>query len=60
MFDLIYFLLQANSDGCHSMVGFQGGKQILNLEKDVIENECFRMMAIVHEFLHGEIDSVTK
>lgn len=43
------FYLQ-NGVGCHSEVGYQGGKQILSLD-----SHCFSEGVIQHEFLHGNL-----
>lgn len=58
MFSFLYnkliTFLQAKDNGCYSEVGFQHGKQTLNLQKNEIDDGCFYKASIMHEFLHGK------
>lgn len=42
-------LFQADFSGCFSMIGFLGGGQLLNLER----NGCVTNGIIIHEFIHA-------
>lgn len=47
-----YLTIKGSEPGCFSMVGRQGGEQILNLQPNLLEKGCFRRFTIVHELLH--------
>lgn len=53
-----YCSLKGEDGGCYSSVGRRGGKQVLNLQKYPIEQGCFQLATIMHEYLHGELDKI--
>lgn len=48
-----YVQVVGDDGGCFSEVGFQGEVQVLNLAPNKLENGCFRLGTIIHEFLHA-------
>jgi Astacin (Peptidase family M12A) len=42
-----------SGSGCFSSVGRRGGMQVLNLQPGKLEDYCFRLYTIVHEFIHA-------
>jgi Astacin (Peptidase family M12A) len=47
--------VQGTDSGCYSYVGRVGwGEQLLNLEPNKLEDGCFKLYTIIHEFIHGE------
>lgn len=44
---------QDSDKGCNSAVGRIGGKQIINLQRGPVDEGCFRIGSILHEFLHA-------
>ncbi|XP_064535365.1 seminal metalloprotease 1-like [Drosophila montana] len=44
--------VKVSLSGCWSNVGFTGGKQLLSLPDAGVEEGCFRLGTIQHEFLH--------
>lgn len=52
-----YIKLQAEDSGCWSHVGRIGDVQTLNLKSYPLDNGCFRIGTIMHEFLHGKFEN---
>ncbi|XP_055919047.1 seminal metalloprotease 1-like [Eupeodes corollae] len=50
--DTKYINITAEDTGCHSQVGYLQKVQRMNLQKFPIDEGCFRMGSILHEFLH--------
>uniref|UniRef100_A0A8D8C9G5 Metalloendopeptidase n=1 Tax=Culex pipiens TaxID=7175 RepID=A0A8D8C9G5_CULPI len=48
-----YVQVVGDDGGCFSEVGYQGEVQVLNLAPNKLENGCFRLGTIIHEFLHA-------
>ncbi|XP_001844562.2 seminal metalloprotease 1 [Culex quinquefasciatus] len=48
-----YVQIVGDDGGCFSEVGYQGEVQVLNLAPNKLENGCFRLGTIIHEFLHA-------
>ncbi|EAT33221.1 AAEL014516-PA [Aedes aegypti] len=48
-----YIRVLGNEGGCFSEVGYTGTVQDLNLAPNELENGCFRLGTIMHEFLHA-------
>ncbi|XP_055527782.1 zinc metalloproteinase nas-4-like [Wyeomyia smithii] len=48
-----YVRVVGDSIGCFSEVGFTGSIQDLNLAPNALEQGCFRLGTIIHEFLHA-------
>lgn len=49
-----YIKVVGDSPGCWSMVGRQGGEQLLNLQPFAVDTGCFRLGTVIHEFNHGK------
>ncbi|XP_065087659.1 zinc metalloproteinase nas-4-like [Ochlerotatus camptorhynchus] len=48
-----YVRVVGDNVGCFSEVGYQDSVQDLNLAPNTLENGCFRLGTIIHEFLHA-------
>lgn len=50
---IYHYRAQTNNSGCYSNVGhLNAGQQTVNLQVYPVEQGCFRLGTIVHEFLH--------
>lgn len=54
LFIKIFLQLGPSGRGCYSHVGRVKGKQALGMSNDQVGKGCFRLGAIMHEFLHGK------
>nr|AAV84221.1 astacin-type metalloprotease [Culicoides sonorensis] len=48
-----YVEVVSSGGGCSSTVGRKGGRQTLNLQSYPVEEGCFRLATIMHEFIHA-------
>ena len=48
-----YISFTSKYKGCFSAVGRQGGKQIINLQDNLLETGCFKLYTIVHQLFHA-------